>query len=227
MISEVSGSKMKSKYWLIALGLGALLGVTQIKDSQAQEPNKRAITAYVEGVQSENNPASFIRPNVFYTLPGDLNAYSFGEFYRDEGYFGKTNLNREIKHGIKPGTELVYGSGFNDRAGLGINYQVPRLPKGSSLSVKTIPFWFDKNGYIDDRLMIGYFGSIDFPYGISLSSFGEINLRNKNGPQWGYGEVSLTKRLNHRLGISYNPLLKNDGNLSPKLEHAVSVRLDL
>ena len=204
------------------LGLGGLLLLGTTKSIQAQD-NK--IGASIDVVQSENNPFSFIRPKIFYKLFG-LNNYSFFEFYRNEEFFGKTILNKDLGSNLRPTVEFVYGSGFNDRAGIGINYAVP-TPNWASLNFKVLPIYLDKEGYQKDRITIGFSGSLNLPEGFSISSFGEINANVKGGAQWGYGEISLSKKLFDDFSISYNPLLKNNGKLAPKLEHAISVNLKL
>ena len=131
------------------LGLGGLLLLGTTKSIQAQDSK---IKASIEVVQSENEPVSFIRPNIFYSLFG-LDNYSFFEFYRNEDFFGKTIISKDLGIGIKPTAELVYGSGFKDRVGVGVNYTVP-TPNGTSLKVKALPVYFNKEGYIDDRVTL-------------------------------------------------------------------------
>ena len=204
------------------LVLGGLLSLGTTKSIQAQD-NK--ISASIDVVQSENEPVSFIRPNLFYSLFG-LDNYSFFEFYRNEDFFGKTIISKDFGSRLKPIAELVYGSGFNDRAGVGVSYSVP-TPNGTSLNVKALPVYFNKNGYIDDRIVLGYYGKINLPEGFSVSAFGEANVNSKDGAQWGYGEIAISKELFDKFKVSYNPLLKNNGKLLPRIEHAVSVNLGL
>lgn len=186
--------------------------------AEAQDNN---VKASVDMVQSEKEPVSFIRPNLFYKFLG-LNNYSFFEFYRNEDFFGKTILSKDLGKGMKATGELVYGSGFSDSYGAGASVNIP-MPEGTSLSVKALPLWFNKSGYIDDKVQVGFFGKVNLPLGFNLSSFGEMNVVSKKGPQWGYGEISLSKNLLDNLTLSYNPLLKNQGKLQPRLEHAVRV----
>ena len=210
------------------IAAGILFGLASFLPMKANAQNNK-IDASVEIVQSKNNPTSFIRPNLFYKIFG-LDGYSFFEFYRNENFFGKTIISKDFgvrAKGVKPTAEIVYGSGFNDSYGLGVNYDVPmpkRAQKRASLNVKALPVWFNNKGYLDDKVMVGYFGSLDLPRGFILSSFGEINVGSKGGPQWGYGEIRFGKKFSNHLSVAYNPLLKNRGKLSPKWEHAISAR---
>ena len=204
---------------LVTAGMIGLASLFPIKNVNAQD-NK--INASVELIQSKDDPVSFIRPNIFYKLFG-LDNYSFFEFYRNENFFGKTIISKDLGVRVKPTAELVYGSGFDDRCGLGANYAVP-MPNGASLNVKALPVWFNKKGYIDDRVTVGYFGTLKLPLDFNLSAFGEANIASKDGAQWGYGEISLGKNLSDNFRIAYNPLLKNQGKLAPRLEHAVAAK---
>src|SRR3989344_2405510 len=125
---------MKISNMCKTLGLGGLLLLGTTKPIQAQDSK---IKASIEVVQSENNPVSFIKPNIFYNLFG-LDNYSFFEFYRNENFFGKTIISKDLGSRTRPTAEFVYGSGFNDRVGVGVNYSVP-MPNGTSLKVKALP----------------------------------------------------------------------------------------
>ncbi len=137
---------------LAVAGMIGIAGLLPVK-TNAQESS---VKASVDIVQSEKEPASFIRPNLFYKLLG-MNGYSFFEFYRDENFFGKTILSKDLGKGAKATGEIVYGSGFTDSYGAGVSYDTP-MPKEASLSIKALPAWFNKEGYIDDKVTVGFLG---------------------------------------------------------------------
>ena len=97
---------------------------------------------------------SFVRPNILYKVAG-IDGYTFIEFYHDENYFGKNILAKAVGGGFSATAETVFGSDddTNNRAGFGVKYS-PHMPKGSTLSFKALPVWFDGKGH-EDRLMAG------------------------------------------------------------------------
>ena len=203
---------------ILMAGAFGLAGLLPMQRSEAQGN----VSGNVEYIQSEKSEASLVRPNLFYKVLG-LNGYTFVESYRDENFFGKTILSKDLGSRVKPTVEFVYGSGFRDKSGAGASFNVP-MPKSTSLSVKVLPLWIDDKGYIKNRVAAGFSGNVSFPLGFSLSSFGEANIASKGGAQWGYGEVRLGKDLSKNLSVAFNPLLKNKGKLAPRIENAFSAK---
>ena len=207
---------------LSLIGAGIITALILLPtNANAQDNN---VKASVDVVRSENQPVSFIRPNVFYALPLGIKGYTFGEFYNEgNNYFSKTILEGKLDDNSAAGLvgHVVTGSGFNTQAGLGLNAVVPS-PEGSFVKLSFLPIFADSKGrMVNNKAVGGYFGSVNLPLGINLSSFGEINLDAKGGPKWGYGEISLSKNITDKLAVAYNPLLKNQGKLNPRVEHAV------
>lgn len=111
-------------------------------------------------------------------------------------------------------------------AGLGVEFQIPMLPKNASATVSLMPFYVDKlDGNtirIKDKVLMQYFGSLSLPKGFRISGFGEWNIAKH---EWGYGEFELGKKFGS-IRASYNPSLINDGGMTPKLEHRIAATID-
>lgn len=171
----------------------------------------------------ENTDRSFVRPNIFYKITG-IDGYTFVEFYGDENYFGKNMLTKKIGKGFSAMSEIVVGSQTDNRISLGVKYSPP-MPKGSTLSFKALPLWFDAKGR-EDRFIAGISGSVDLPWRFDFSgAFFEFNVRSH---EVGYGELPIGVRLSEKLGIYYNMLLKKrkEGSMVPRAEHAAMLRYD-
>lgn len=204
------------KKLLPALAFAGALSVMPMQEVHAQ------VNGTVEHIQSEESENTYLRGNFFYGLPGGINGYSFVELYRgDNGFFGKTMLTKKLTDELGLKVEALHSNSPLTQVGVGACVDVP-MPEGSSLNIKGLPVYFDENGVVDDKAVIGYSGSVKLPGDFKLSSFGEINVGAKGGPEWGYGEIFLGRELGNII-VGYNPALKNDGDLSPRLEHRVTV----
>lgn len=129
-----------------ALPLLAVPAISQTATLQTPPP----LSATVEYLASEIPENSYLRPNLFFTLPGKINGFSFVELYKSDkdgnskGYYGETNLNRTIGnsmftidsktlHGNEPFTKTSLGAGINIL-----------MPENCYASIKVLPAWFDK-----------------------------------------------------------------------------------
>lgn len=201
----------------ISIGVASLLPMK----SNAQ------INGNIEGIKSFEPEKSYVRTNLFYGLPLEIKGYTFGEFYSDgESHFIKTSLDKAVygNFGIKE--QIIAGSGFNTRFGLGASATIPTSDK-TSAKIYFVPAWIDTKGKkVDNRSIFGYFVSANLPFGFKASNFGEINIGAKNGTEWGYGEFSLGRDILENLSLSYNPALKNNGigKAVPKLENRVTLK---
>ncbi|MBS3050757.1 MAG: hypothetical protein J4400_01255 [Candidatus Aenigmarchaeota archaeon] len=195
----------------------AALGIAAVMAGPASAQDKK-IEMTAEAVVSENRQESFVRPNIFYRI-GNMKAYTFFEFYRSEEYFGKTIIGKDMWKGFGPTGELVVGSDTRNRIGAGVKYSFDG--KKADFSLKFLPAWFDTGGH-EERVMLGYSGSLELPQDFDVSVFGEIDVDSPHGAEWGYGEISIGRNFG-KFRLSYNPLLKNrdDGILKPRMEHAV------
>jgi hypothetical protein len=153
------------------------------------------------------------RINLFYELPLKTEAYSFMEFYGKGGYFGKTMLHTPItKKGTGFKTEVKHHSFGPVTAGIGFE-QEGMLPGDVFASIKFLPVVFDRNGYVENQAILGYFASKVIPINrnlnINISSFLDFNIAGKNGPECDYGETDATLEIKTKhgqidTGIGYN-----------------------
>lgn len=214
--------KIKNKIKSLALkGIAGLIGFMPL----AQSAN--ALDGNVEYILSENNEASYARANGFYTLPENVDGFSYMELYKDGGgYFGETTLGKEITKGFNAKIQLQHANTPLNRFGLGISRQIP-TPKNTFLNLTLYPVWFDKEGKQEKTSELAYFASADLPFGFKASSFGDFNLAADGGARWDYGEASLSKKVGP-ITLSYNPCLlsKENSKLIPSVQHRISAGIN-
>jgi len=185
-------------------------------------------TGSIDTIVSEAKGASYLRLNGSYSIPGKIGGYTFLELYGGgKGYFGKTSLTKHIAGPLSATSELTHVSAPLSQIGVGAKVAVP-MPQKTYCTVKLLPYWVDHTGkHVDDKVVAGYAIGTSLGKGWSVSSFGEMNVAAKGGPQWGYGEISVSKSISKDVSVSYNPALKFSGTAAPKLEHRVSMTLML
>ncbi|PJE81837.1 hypothetical protein COU58_00735 [Candidatus Pacearchaeota archaeon CG10_big_fil_rev_8_21_14_0_10_32_42] len=209
-----------------AIVLVTLASLIPLKNTNAQ------VNANIEVIKSFKENSSYFRPNIFYNLPAEIKGHTFGEFYQNgDDYLLKTNLDKKVMGDAGLKAQIVSGSKFDTKLGLGVSANISSPdsvnPNKITAKVYALPLWMDSNGKgIENRAILGDYLSGKLPLGIKASTFGEINLSAKKGPEWGYGEVSLEKEISNKLAISYNPALKNigQGKLKSKLEHRINFK---
>jgi len=184
------------------------------------------INGSLEAIVSEKKENSYARLNGFYQLPGEINGFTFLEFYKDgKGFFGKSMLTKGLSKTFSVKGELVHINEPVTYAGVGLGLNLP-MPKGSYGSLKVLPVWVDKQGkYAPNKVIVGYVAGADLGKGWSMSSFGEANIAAKQGPKWCYGEVAVTKEIGKGVNVGYIPALKPVGKLAPKIESRVGVQI--
>jgi len=216
---------MTNKIKSIAIGiLLALTGIFPIKNANAQ------VNANLERINSFKQDCSYFRPNLSYNLPLEVKGFTFGEFYEKDkkDYLVKTSLDKEVYEDLGVKSQIVAGSNFDTKLGLGMSLNLP-TPEKTSAKVYFLPVWKDKTGKnIENRSMLGYSASAQLPLEFKASTFGEINLNGKDGFEYAYGEIKLEKELLKGFFISYNPALKNTGvgKLNPKLEQRITAKYE-
>lgn len=212
--------KMKNSLRNLVVGgiiLGSTLAVPRPLDAQ--------IHGHVEYIQTEKSQDSYARLRGSYKLPLNIDGFSFAEFYKKKGYFGKTYLNRPVSKAGGIEIELDHVGEPLSREGAGMNINIPWLPKDVSATVSPLPIWFDSKGqYMKNRMMLQYSFSGSLPWNFDLSGFGGWNLAAKQKPQWDYGEIALTKNLGP-VKIGLNPALKSNGSFIPSLENRLIIGL--
>ncbi len=172
------------------------------------------------------------RLNLFYTLPGNTKVYSFIEFYPKDGFFSKTMASTSInKHGTNAYVETKNSNLFNDKIAVGMSQSFGIGPVYGS--VKAMPAWFDKTGYVANSTTVGGFAGVGFniPIGktdfkVDITAFADINVAKKGGPQWDYGEIEAkvaipTKIGKFNLGAGYN--FNSTGKFKPDAQFRVNI----
>lgn len=159
-------------------------------------------------------------------MPGDIKGFTFIDFLEDgDKYYGETTLNREIKYGIGPRSQITYGTNFHNKFCIGARVDVPKLPKRVSAHVFAMPWWFARSKELRNKSTVGYSLSIKLPYNLFVNHFGEWNLNAKGGKtDWDYGELMAGIKFSD-FTLIYNPSLKKQksGGPKPKLEHRLSL----
>ncbi|MCF7872010.1 hypothetical protein K9L97_03165 [Candidatus Woesearchaeota archaeon] len=195
----------------------------------ATTPLKAQSTTEIEGIKSFEAGKSYVRPTVGFELPGEIKGSSFLEIYGEKGYYGKTTLSKQVEGPISIIGQGVYGSGFDTRYGIGASVG-GKITDGIYAKAHIIPLYVDDQGKVQDHKGVaGYYIGADLPLDMKISSFGEIRLDGGKGPEWAYGELSLSKELSDKLSVMYQPALKmhKQGDLKPKIEHRIAMKYKL
>lgn len=156
------------------------------------------------------------------SLSGDLKGFSWVEMYNSGSFYGESNFGKKLGKNLSTKAQLNHPNELAGRLSLGIGLNVPWLPDNTSLKLTAFPLVYDVGDDRMDRLEVNYSASIELPYDVKASSFGEVDLVAENGPTWGYGEISISKEING-LEFSYNPALRSKGNLRPTLENRIAM----
>jgi len=213
--------KKRIKNWknIIIGGLFALASISPIK-ANALDGHIR----YIHPIESPKG--DYVELNTFYKLPFEINGFSWGDMYQGgDGYFGETNLEREVINGFNIKSQVQHNNTPINRVGFGISRQVP-TPKGTFFKLSAFPIWYDREGRQKNTSEVAYFGEARLPYGFTLESFGDWNLADTEGVQWGYGELDLGRVVAKGVRLSYNPALLNKGDVIPRIENRVAVRIN-
>ena len=205
------------------LGLGVAIASPQIADAQENlSGNFEAILNPVESAHSS------MRANALYSLPGDIGAYQFIDLFSDrenKPYFGKAILSRSLTERVDAKGELVYGTGFDTKAGIGLGYNFS-MPEGTNLSIRALPLWFNRKGIIEgDASVVLGFGVGLFGGKVNLGGFGGACFNLEEGTaDWGYGELDASVQPIPGLDVGVRAQLQSQGKFKPKVEPAVFVR---
>lgn len=188
-------------------------------------PKAYALDGNIKYVHTKDVANSYVEASAFYKLPGKISGFTFVDFLNGKGYFAKTSLEKNVASVVNAKAQLVHANEPTTQAGVGVSAVIPHMPKNTFAKVSVMPLWFDAYGRVKDKVIVGYFGSVDLPMGFELSSFGEWNIGAEGGPKWAYGEIELGKNIGP-VNVSYNPALVGDGDAIPRLEHRVSAKID-
>jgi hypothetical protein len=210
------------KVGLSALGLGALSLFAPVK-TNAQESN---INANAEVIRANPNRLSSVRANAFYELPGNVNSYTFADFYSDgDSFFGKSIHDRELIGRINAACEVAFGNGFPNRYSLGVSLNLP-TPEGSFSSLKYLPLSANKEGIIRDTSIIGYTAGASLPLGLDLFSFGDHSIE-RGKFKWGYSEVDITKPIGRNLELGVRGIFTGNGTSKPDAHAGAFLRFKI
>ena len=209
-----------------ALEIAASLTGQPDTTALAQQSQVQEAKAKTEVVASEQKPAvmksnieyhmtgdpktSKGRLNLFYGLPGQTKVYTFVELYPENGYFMRTMASTPINtHKTNLQVEMKNSNSFQDRAAIGLSQGFNAGPLYGSM--KVLPAWFTKEGYVPKAASVGGLAGITVPIGkkdvkVDISAFGEVNVQKK---QWAYGEAEAkllipTKAGQIDIGGGYN-----------------------
>ncbi len=202
--------------------------VIQIKDGLTLPKKQKSFIGRIRYIQpTEETTASYVEPNFFYSLPGNIKVHSWGILYRKgKGYHGETNGEKFLSHGFNLKGQVQYKNTLLNRIGFGFSRQVPFLPKDIFLKLTLLPLWVDKEGHNSETCEIAYFVKINLPFELSLSSFGDLNFLHEDGVRWGYGEICFLRTIYKNLAVSYNPALNNQDKWYPEIEHRFTCQID-
>jgi hypothetical protein len=222
-------NKMNGSNLLKKIGIGAGIVASPIlvsgQDDKAPESNASSFEYHI--APDGHHKGRF---NLFYGLPLKTEAYTFMELYGAGGYFGKTMLHTPItKKGVGFKTEITHSSFAPIKSGFGFE-QKGMLPGNVYASVKFLPVVFDRNGYLENQAILGYFASKVIPINrnlnINISSFLDFNIAGKKGPECDYGETDVTLEIKTKLGqfdtgVGYNHNV--NGKFAPDNQFRVRV----
>ncbi|KYK26581.1 hypothetical protein AYK26_07410 [Euryarchaeota archaeon SM23-78] len=214
------------KYAAAGLATAAIATMAIMPPKAYAADDKDTLSGDVEYIITKDKADHYLRPNLFYTLPGDIQGFTFIELYKGGGYYGRTTLDKMIKGDIGLTGQIIHASHPGSEFGLGLTAIIPHLPKSMFGKVAVRPLWIDKQGKLVDKLMTDYFVDITLPKGFKISTFGGWDLRAKGGPQWDYGEIFIGKEFG-KVKIGYCGALINDGDALPDLQHRIAVGLKL
>lgn len=182
------------------------------------------VDANLEYITSQNSDNNIVEVNSFYGLPGKINGFTFVDYNnKGDGYFGKTTLTRSINGTLSLRGQAIHATGFPNQYGIGEEVTNPKKPFGISSSIYFMPYWTDSNGKKVEKSVIG--GCIDknLPLGIKLKVFGEVDIADK--AKWLYGETMLSKKIKG-ITVMYNPSFNGNGDMTPTVEHRISIGYD-
>ncbi|MBI2044889.1 hypothetical protein HYT23_02435 [Candidatus Pacearchaeota archaeon] len=168
---------------------------------------------------------SLIRHNLRYNLPLGIKGSSYIELYPENGYYGKTSLEKELVRVVSFKLQAKHPNTLLYSVGLGVSGQVS-TPNGTSLKLSIMPVWIDKNGKQNNRSYLSYYSRFKFPLRFKIDSFGEWNIASENGINWTYGELFLNKSISKSIDVGYNPRLVSDGDAMPMVEQGVGFRVN-
>jgi len=205
---------------ILVTGLIGLASLLPVKSLEAQ------INGNVEYILSEKLDNSYARLNFFYGDIKKIKGFSFLELYHGQkGYFGKTSLEKQIIPRVNAIAQPTYISEPLTKTGLGTSINAIKTKNKSFLNLQVLPVWISKKFKKNkNEFVLGYSAKVNLPRDFFLFGFGQMNIANKEGPTWNYGELTAGKNIK-KWSFGYNPALINrgQGKAIPKMEHRAYV----
>lgn len=201
-----------------------LVTLFPIKNASGSDGVLKYVHPTQNGVSDTYNEP-YLEQNAFYNLPKGIKGFTWVQMYNKGGFFGESNFEKEIAPNLNVKLQGQHSNNLLERVGFGLSYKLPFLPKDLSVKLTTHLAFFDTKGKRENEGEVSYSISTKLPHGVKAGSFGEVNLANKGGAKWNYGEIYLKKALTPKIGIGYNGGLISDGNLTPNLQHRVSAEI--
>lgn len=197
------------------LGLTALTALVGFYPIQASAGNAK----YYSPVN--DSMPSFAKLTSPYSLPGDVKGGTWLELHQGR-YYAESNFKRRIVQGLNLKAQTNHPDDLVGRIGLGTSTEIP-VSKGSA-EITVFPVFLNGNGKRINRSEINYFASVDLPYNVTASSFGEWTLQK--GLEWIYGELELERSVTDNLSMGWNIPLRNPkgGKLPSGFGHRVTVK---
>ncbi|MBU1201874.1 MAG: hypothetical protein KJ583_07600 [Nanoarchaeota archaeon] len=184
---------------------------------------------FYTGDVKDGQEAGKTRLNAFYTLPGDINGYSFIEFENGD-HFNRNILSKHIYSGVKARMDIKNGSHFKTNAGIGLRYDLSADYDNLNISggVKLLPVWFNNEGHIENlgtvTVSAGTKLKLSDEVAAKLSAFGEINYNAKGGPEWCYGEWKASVESGKfDVGVGGNLFKKKPNSIIPQNQFKINV----
>jgi len=207
-------------------------------------------TGNIEIIVGSNESAynTYVRPNLFYNLPGGISGYNWTEVYTDGTICGRNTLSKTIVGKLGAENQFLYNTkglwGMTDVAKTGVGLDYTFTPtKNILIKPYFTPVLFNSKGIVENTSITGvYFTAKPFPNtkilkNITVSGFGEMNFsakvdENDNGttkddklnPEWSYGELCVNYTFTPHSAVEYVPSLTNKGAgvPAPKVNHRIA-----
>ncbi len=169
-------------------------------------------------VATKDQGTMYVEATTEYKLPLRIKGFTILDLnWQGQGYFGKTYVSRDLRHGFDLSTQVISDNEVYTKAGLGLTYaQVPR--DGTFVKLGVYPVFTSEDARLE--VIVGQ----KLPKGFGANGYFDWDFSRAGNGKFHYGEASIGRNLG-KAKINYNPVLKGKetGN---ELEHRVSIGCD-
>lgn len=194
--------------------------------SKAEESNPiTGNVKYFQGIESNND--SYPEVNAFYTIPGNINGYTYIDRFRSGFILGETSLDKKIEGNLNAAVQIRHTDELISNVTAGIKYSFD--VKNGYGSINFMPLEISKDGRNTNQGTLDFAAGKFFSNGIAIETFGGWRYDWKSGEiQWDYGEVNATVPIkkNSNWKVGFMPALVNKGNKLPKIVPRVGIQFD-